>query len=185
LAAAGAAALLLLLLGIWVIIRDKEGKEVARVPVPEGGSVTVQTVAETEDRQLSGLPQPKESAKAPAATKPLPQWNLPPGSPPPAIAPFDAAQAKAHQDAWAKHLGVAVEMENSIGMRFMLIPPGEFDMGSTEEEVAKLLEEAKARNEPSWYRKAVSAMWMGSGSTIRVSSGIRILISCKRTTTRS
>ena len=36
-------------------------------------------------------------------------------------------------------------------MKFMLIPPGEFDMGSTEAEVAKLLEQAKATNQPSWY----------------------------------
>jgi len=44
-----------------------------------------------------------------------------------------------------------VESENSIGIRFVLVPPGEFDMGSTEAEVAKLLEEAKATNQPSWY----------------------------------
>ena len=36
-------------------------------------------------------------------------------------------------------------------MKFVLIPPGEFDMGSTEEEVAKLLEEAKATKRTSWY----------------------------------
>jgi formylglycine-generating enzyme required for sulfatase activity len=40
---------------------------------------------------------------------------------------------KEHQAAWAKHLGVEVESENSIGIKFVLIPPGEFDMGSTEE----------------------------------------------------
>ena len=69
----------------------------------------------------------------------------------PVMAPFDAKKAIEHQAAWAKHLGVPVEMTNSLGMRFMLIPPGEFDMGSTEEEVAKLLEEAKAANQLSWY----------------------------------
>ena len=36
-----------------------------------------------------------------------------------------------HQEAWAKHLGVPVEYTNSIGMKFVLIPPGEFMMGST------------------------------------------------------
>ena len=35
-------------------------------------------------------------------------------------------------------------------MKFMLIPPGEFDMGSTEAEVAKLLEQAKATKQPQW-----------------------------------
>ncbi|NLY02917.1 MAG: SUMF1/EgtB/PvdO family nonheme iron enzyme [Rhodopirellula sp.] len=51
-------------------------------------------------------------------------------APPPAVAPFDAAQAKKHQQAWAEHLRVNVEITNSIGMKLVLIPPGEFDMGS-------------------------------------------------------
>ncbi len=49
---------------------------------------------------------------------------------PAAVAPFDEAQAKAHQKAWADHLGVPVESANSIGMKMTLIPPGEFMMGS-------------------------------------------------------
>ena len=49
--------------------------------------------------------------------------------PPPAIAPFDAAKAKEHQDAWAKFLGVEVEIENSIGMKLRVIPSGTFIMG--------------------------------------------------------
>jgi formylglycine-generating enzyme required for sulfatase activity len=56
-------------------------------------------------------------------------------TPPLAVAPFDAAQAKKHQEAWAKHLGVPVEVTNSIGMKFRLIPPGEFTMGSTAAEI--------------------------------------------------
>ena len=63
--------------------------------------------------------------------------------PPPAVAPFDAAKAKEHQAAWAKHLGVPVEITNSIGMKLVLIPPGEFDMGSTPEEIARELEYAQ------------------------------------------
>lgn len=65
-----------------------------------------------------------------------------PKSPPPAIAPFDATAAKAHQEAWAKHLGVPVEYTNSIGMKFRLIPPGEFTMGSTDEETVEALQVA-------------------------------------------
>jgi serine/threonine protein kinase/formylglycine-generating enzyme required for sulfatase activity len=60
-------------------------------------------------------------------------------SPPPAIAPFDAAQARAHQEAWAKRYGVPVEYTNSIGMKFRLIPPGEFMMGSPQAEIDVLL----------------------------------------------
>jgi serine/threonine protein kinase/formylglycine-generating enzyme required for sulfatase activity len=61
------------------------------------------------------------------------KWQLPPGAPPPAVAPFDEKQAKEHQAAWAKHLGVPVEITNSIGMKLVLIPPGEFEMGSPNE----------------------------------------------------
>jgi len=57
-------------------------------------------------------------------------------SPTPAVAPFDAQQAKRHQQEWAQHLGVPVEMTNSIGMEFQLIPPGEFMMGNVDSEDA-------------------------------------------------
>ena len=58
-------------------------------------------------------------------------------SPPLAVAPFDARQAHAHQEAWARHLGVPVEQTNSLGMKLILIPPGVFAMGSTPEEIEK------------------------------------------------
>ncbi|MCA8989833.1 MAG: protein kinase, partial [Planctomycetaceae bacterium] len=45
-------------------------------------------------------------------------WHgWPTDAPAPAIAPFDAEQARKHQEAWAKYLGVPVEYENSIGMK--------------------------------------------------------------------
>ena len=47
-------------------------------------------------------------------------------SPPPAKSPFDAKQARAYQEAWAKYLGTQVETTNSIGMKMVLLPPGEF-----------------------------------------------------------
>jgi formylglycine-generating enzyme required for sulfatase activity/serine/threonine protein kinase len=50
--------------------------------------------------------------------------------PPPAVAPFDGEQARAHQAAWARHLGVPMDLENSIGMKLRLLPPGSFLMGS-------------------------------------------------------
>jgi len=68
-----------------------------------------------------------------------------------AIAPFDAARAKQHQQAWADYLGLPVEMTNSIGMKLILIPPGEFDMGSTQEEVDRLLGDAKRGTLPQGY----------------------------------
>ena len=54
-----------------------------------------------------------------------------------AIIPFTPAEAKAHQAAWAERLGIAVETENTIGMKLRLIPPGEFLMGSSETELAQ------------------------------------------------
>lgn len=48
----------------------------------------------------------------------------------PAIAPFDADEARAYQQAWADKAGVLIEGTNSIGMSFVVIPPGEYLMGS-------------------------------------------------------
>lgn len=54
--------------------------------------------------------------------------------PKPAVAPFDAAQARKHQEAWAAYSGFPVEFTNTLGMKFRLIPPGEFMMGITNEQ---------------------------------------------------
>ncbi len=61
--------------------------------------------------------------------------TLPASMPPSAIAPFDARQARAHQEAWARYLGVPIEQTNSLGMKLLLIPPGNFMMGSTPEQI--------------------------------------------------
>lgn len=101
--------------------------------------------------------------------------------PPLAKAPFDGRQAKAHQEAWAKHLGTTVETTNSVGMKMKLIPPGEFLMGSTDEHVKAALkvaeenaEEIKApgievakdrihKNERPQHRVVISKpYWMGT-----------------------
>jgi formylglycine-generating enzyme required for sulfatase activity len=58
-------------------------------------------------------------------------------SPPLAIAPFDAPQARVHQDAWAKHLGQPLRATNSLGMTLILIPPGEFMMGGSRESLVE------------------------------------------------
>lgn len=60
----------------------------------------------------------------------LPSWPADAAGkhPPPARAPYTPEKAKEHQAAWARALGREVESANSIGMKFALIPPGEFDM---------------------------------------------------------
>jgi uncharacterized protein (TIGR03067 family) len=82
---------------------------------------------------------------------PTQAWHgWPAGAPAPAIAPFDAAKARQHQQEWADYLKIPVEHTNSIGMKFVLIPPGEFAMGSTAAEVEKALPDA--RGEEEWQK---------------------------------
>jgi formylglycine-generating enzyme required for sulfatase activity/WD40 repeat protein len=67
--------------------------------------------------------------------------------PPIAMAPFDEKQARAHQEAWAAHLKVPVEQKNSLGMSLVLVPPGEFTMGSAPEQIAAAKKSAGQENE--------------------------------------
>jgi formylglycine-generating enzyme required for sulfatase activity len=111
----------------------------------------------------------KRSEQVGAATPPA-AAGLPKGTPTPkpgqapplAVAPFDATQAKRHQQAWADHLGVPVEMTNSIGMKMVLIPPGEFMMGSTEQEIAEILGKGEKRG---WASEAIKRFRSESPST--------------------
>lgn len=90
-------------------------------------------------------PQPP----APVATEtPFP---LPLGSPPPAVAPFDAQEAREHQQRWARHLKAPRVGANSIGMALVLVPPGEFLMGSTPQQVVRLLDEGRREKDYEWY----------------------------------
>ncbi len=57
--------------------------------------------------------------------------------PPQAVAPLDSNQAKTLQKAWANNLGVPVQITDSVGMKFNLIPPGEFLMGSPKSELGR------------------------------------------------
>jgi len=92
------------------------------------------------------------STETPSAT----DWQgWPADAPPPAIAPFNAEQAKAYQQAWANHIGVPVTLENSLGMQFRLIPAGEFMMGSTQEEIDQLIAEARKKKHPDWFIKEI------------------------------
>ena len=67
-----------------------------------------------------------------------------------AVAPFDAKQARKYQERWARQLGMQVEITNSIGMKLVLIPPGEFQMGSPKELIE---EELKAHGEDQRYKE--------------------------------
>jgi formylglycine-generating enzyme required for sulfatase activity/tRNA A-37 threonylcarbamoyl transferase component Bud32 len=84
-----------------------------------------------------------------ATWEPAAPSQQPSRSPSPAVAPFDAVQARSFQEAWARHAGVARETTNSLDMRMALIPAGEFQMGGKEspEELAKLFARYGARSE--------------------------------------
>ena len=82
-----------------------------------------------------------KSCEPPLATAPFDEKKMPEPRPVPAgeqpplaTAPFDETKAKEHQEAWAKYLGVPVEMTNAIGMKLVLIPPGEFTIGAGSED---------------------------------------------------
>ncbi len=142
-----------------VIVERKATHETIEIPIPPGVRVvravrdgqelfTQQVVVRAGERMvidsserppIVAPPPPSELPSVPdrpdEPTTADGQWSLPPEAPPPAVAPFDGKQARAHQEAWARYLGVPVEMTNSIGMKFVLIPPGEFQMGATQTEM--------------------------------------------------
>ncbi|HND52598.1 MAG TPA: SUMF1/EgtB/PvdO family nonheme iron enzyme, partial [Pirellulaceae bacterium] len=129
-AAGGAGLCLVLLLGVIVIkIVNKDGST-TELRVPDGASVEV-----LKDGKLLGKVDIEKGVptKTPP-TPPSPSTTPTVDTSTLAIAPFDAATARAHQEAWAKRLGAPVEFTNSIGMKFRLIPPGEFSMGMTPQE---------------------------------------------------
>jgi formylglycine-generating enzyme required for sulfatase activity len=80
--------------------------------------------------------KPPLDKRQPVKSQPEPHKAISP--PPLTVAPFDNAQANRHQATSAKDLGMEVEITNSIGMKLVLIPAGEFLMGSPDlEEDAK------------------------------------------------
>lgn len=56
------------------------------------------------------------------------------------VAPFSKQQAETKQQEWASYLKQNILETNSLGMKFIIIPPGEFMMGDTEEEVIQAVE---------------------------------------------
>ncbi len=90
--------------------------------------------------------------------------------PPLAKAPFNAEKAQEFQQQWAKHIGKERVHTNSIGMKMMLLPPGEFTMGRTEEQLGTLL--TMIKNDPKLKRNyggnVVWSMLMMPGHRVRL-----------------
>ena len=56
-------------------------------------------------------------------------------------------------------LNVPVETANCLGVKLRVIPAGEFLMGSSDEEMEKLLTEADEQGLGSWYRDRIQDEW--------------------------
>lgn len=157
LAPAGGAGFLIVLLAVWVIVRDRNDRPIAKIEVPEGATVEIKNTADAP------ADKPTKAAGA-SASRDVAQRVIDADgtlggtsgtAPAVAKAPFDAQQAHAYQTAWARRLGTAVESTNGAGIPLMLIPPGEFLMGTSAEEaqVAVALHEALAPGSSVRYRE--------------------------------
>ncbi len=133
------------------------GFRIARVPDQGANQAT-----------LALAPSPAKSVPSPASTFFQPDENPsdnPDDSPPesagptPAIAltvPFSAEEAQAVQHAWADRLKKPAEWANGIDMNLVLIPPGEFQMGSPSDETNRRANENQVDvklSQPFWLGK--------------------------------
>jgi serine/threonine protein kinase/formylglycine-generating enzyme required for sulfatase activity/WD40 repeat protein len=152
-AACGGGSLILLLLGIIVIrITGKDGTE-SVIKVPEGTEISVDSGVGGRI-EITRVPDGAANVDS-AAPSQQPAWDgWPKDAPAPAIAPFDAEQAKKHQEEWAKYLNVPVEYTNSFGMKFRLIPPGEFLMGMSRTDAETI---AEMRADTYWKQLSLSS----------------------------
>ena len=129
--------------GWWELASKSEGREKVSLMVRAGSWYREGQAAVTSG--LARIKVQKRLDEIAKAGHVIPRISV---EPPPAIPPFNAAKAKEHQQAWAKYLGLPVEQEVDLSkeakLTMVLIPPGEFLMGSTPEEQARLLEKAEA-----------------------------------------
>ena len=103
----------------------------------KGGWIHMSDVALPGAPAMTPAPKPVAEPGDQEPARPDPAAAASPASgPPQAVAPFDSEQARQHQQAWAKHLKVPAQRSNSIGMKLVLIPPGEFMMGSPDSDAA-------------------------------------------------
>jgi len=109
-------------------------------------TVSVTTYARTSWSRDAGVLTVQPLALAAAAPEKAPAAPAKPKADISTWAKPSPAQAAA-----AKKLGVPVAFENSIGMRFMLIPPGTFMMGSKQTSAEVAVDCAMSNAAPGWF----------------------------------
>ncbi|MBT6493434.1 MAG: serine/threonine protein kinase, partial [Planctomycetaceae bacterium] len=113
--------LLNLNVGLHKLLVEHEGLE---IPFEESFEIKKDKTLELRIARANGkVVVLREGQELPKPVKPPkpPDW------------PFDAAEAKRYQQAWADYLGQPVIQKNSLGMDMVLIPPGNFKMGARPE----------------------------------------------------
>ena len=95
------------------------------VTITRGGRQVVRVTYEPPAAPIEPAATPGHSATTKASSS----------APLPLAAPFSQVEAGIAQRSWAEYLGVPVEFTGPESMRFRLIPPGQFLMGSPGEDV--------------------------------------------------
>lgn len=88
--------------------------------------------------EKSTIQQMAQASHVPSS--PLREQNLtsvqwPQSAPPFATVPMTADEIRSLQQQWGDYLGLPVEFKNSVGISFVLVPPGDFRMGGTESQL--------------------------------------------------
>ncbi len=150
------------------LVVNSDGKVIAEKPIPH-------PLANNAPKDMTKETIPVVAT--PVARPPVSKDGIPNA----AVEPFDTEQAHAYQEAWAKYLQVPVEFTNSVGMKFILVPPGEFTMGASEaetdridisnddEEIRKIVRQKFAESSPPHRVKITRPFYM---QTHEVNNGV-------------
>lgn len=124
--------------GLWArgplgdkrVTRDLESASLDSVPgVPTEAEDNAGGVSEDSG---TGVSQPMPGEKPPSSGV---RGVWADDAPPFAAIPFTPQQAAEHARAWADYLMIPQEWKHPLGIRFRLIPPGEFMMGTIEQDI--------------------------------------------------
>lgn len=87
-----------------------------------------------------------------------------------AKSPLTAEQVRDIQQQWSKRLDRPLVLTNSIGMKLSLLPPGEFTMGRTEEQLDELLDTVKndSKTKRNYVGQVVWSMLMMPAHRVRL-----------------